>query len=324
MHGREKNGMIADERTGGTSSACASGNPPVVSSTPSFKSNDEILSELASKGYIGTDAPESAFVLEHVTYQHLIPYLKALDTISGYRDPSLKLAHDLLTFDRRMQVVLLKYIGVFEAQFRAQYLVNMASRHGAHAIYDESLFLREERYAESLAYYKSEVEKRIRRDSKMRAAYESGGGMIPLWIGVECMTLGTLSSLYSNTADREVTDAVAASFGASKSELVSWTKTITATRNICAHFEPLFVRKQLPAQPKRIDGIMCNRRLPIYVVILLGHLLRKTIDTTDPNLNYRKRIELDAGMEINAFFTYFGPIQIPSIPFNWKSLLHLI
>lgn len=65
-----------------------------------------------------------------------MPYIKALDAIDGYQDPSIKLAHDLLTFDRRMQVVLLKYIGVFEAQFRAQHLVNMASRHGAHAIRD--------------------------------------------------------------------------------------------------------------------------------------------------------------------------------------------
>lgn len=319
--------MITSERTGGTSSACASGNPPVVSfseQAPEFKSNSEILSDLAASGYTGTDAPESRYVLEHVTYQHLMPYLKALDAIEGYEDPSLKLAHDLLTFDRRMQVVLLKYIGVFEAQFRAQYLISMASRHGAYAVYDKELFLRDERHAESISYYQSEVEKRIRRDSNMRGAYESGGGMLPLWMGVECMTLGTLSSLYSNTADRNVTDAVAESFGASKAELVSWTKTITATRNICAHFEPLFVRKQLPAQPKKIEGVMCHRRLPIYVVLILAHLLRKTIDTTDPNLNYRKRIELDAGMEINAFFTYFGPIQIPSIPFNWKSLLNVI
>ena len=318
--------MVANERTGGTSSECASGNPPVVFSSsekPAFKSNDEILSELSEKGYIGTDAPESRYVLEHVSYQHLMPYLKALDSIEGYTDPSLKLAHDLLTFDRRMQVILLKYIGVFEAQFRAQYLINLAGNHGAYALYDPDLFLRRERYDESMGYYRGEVDKRIRRDSKMRAAHDDGLGKLPLWMGVECMTLGTLSSLYSNTSDRAVTDAVAKSFGASKSELVSWTKTITATRNICAHFEPLFVRKQLPAQPKKIDGVMCHRRLPMYSVLLLAHLLRKTIDTTDPNLNYRKRIEVDVGREINAFFTYFGPIPIPSIPFNWKSLLHI-
>lgn len=315
--------MMECERTGGTSSACASGNPPVVFSPPLFKSNDEILAELADKGYVGTDAPESRYVLEHVTYQHLMPYIRALDAIDGHPDPSLKLAHDLLTFDRRMQVVLMKYIGVFESQFRAQYLINMASRHGAYALYEEELFLRGERYAESLGYYQSEVEKRIRRDSNMRQAHEVGGGKLPLWMGVECMTLGTLSSLFSNTRDRSVTDAVAESFGASKSELVSWTKTITATRNICAHFEPLFVRKQLPAQPKKIEGVTCPRRMPLFAVLLLAHLLRKTIDTTDPNLNYKRRIEHDAAREINAFFTYFGPFPIASIPFNWKSLLHV-
>lgn len=315
--------MIDLERTGGTSSACASGNPPVVFSPPQFKSNDAILDDLAASGYSGTDAPESRYILERVTYQHLMPYIKALGSIENHVDPSLKLAHDLLTFDRRMQVVLLKYIGVFESQLRAQYLMHMAGKHGAYAIYDSSLFLREDRYAQSLGYYNDEVSKRIRRDSKMRGAYEAGGQRLPLWMGIECMTLGTLSSLFSNTGDREVTDAVAESFGASKAELVSWTKTITATRNICAHFEPLFVRKQLPAQPKKIDGVTCPRRLPLFAVILLAHLLRKTIDTKDPNLNYKRRIETDAAREISAFFRYFGPFPIASIPFNWKSLLHV-
>lgn len=81
--------MITSERTGGTSSVCASGNPPVVSfpsQVPDFKSNSEILSDLAASGYTGTDAPESWYVLEHVTYQHLMPYLKALDAIEGYED----------------------------------------------------------------------------------------------------------------------------------------------------------------------------------------------------------------------------------------------
>ncbi len=114
---------IECERTGSTSSACASGNLPVVSfscDVPSFKTNAQILSELAAKGYAGTDKPESIYVLEHVTYQHLTPYLKALDGMNRHPGPSLKLAHDLLTFDRRMQAMLLKYTGVFEFQLRSQ------------------------------------------------------------------------------------------------------------------------------------------------------------------------------------------------------------
>lgn len=316
---------IECERTGSTSSACASGNLPVVPSLcdiPPFKTNAQILSELAAKGYVGTDKPESLYVLEHVTYQHLTPYLKALNNMSPHPDPSLKLAHDLLTFDRRMQAMLLKYTGVFEFQLRSQYLSHMAESHGAYAIYDAHLFLRANRHTETLGYYEQEVQKRIRRDSNMRQAYEDGHGKLPLWMGVECMTLGTLSSLFSNTRDRTVTDAVAHSFGASKDELVSWTKTITATRNICAHFEPLFVRKQLPAQPKAIRGLQCPRRSPLFAVLLLAHLLRKTIKTYDRNLDYKSRIEHDAAQEIAALLEYFGNVPIPGIPFNWRTLLN--
>ena len=151
---RPQAATIECERTGSTSSACASGNLPVVSfscDVPSFKTNAQILSELAAKGYVGTDKPESIYVLEHVTYQHLTPYLKALDGMNRHPDPSLKLAHDLLAFDRRMQAMLLKYTGVFEFQLRSQYLSHMAERHGAHAIYDATLFLRANRHTETLA-----------------------------------------------------------------------------------------------------------------------------------------------------------------------------
>lgn len=76
--------MIDLERTGGTSSACASGNPPVVSSPPQFKSNDAILDDLAASGYSGTDAPESRYILERVTYQHLMPYMMASHARDGF------------------------------------------------------------------------------------------------------------------------------------------------------------------------------------------------------------------------------------------------
>lgn len=134
--------------------------------------------------------------------------------------------------------------------------------------------------------------------------------------------LSELAAKVSNTRDRTVTDAVAHSFGASKDELVSWTKTITATRNICAHFEPLFVRKQLPAQPKAIRGLQCPRRSPLFAVLLLAHLLRKTIKTYDRNLDYKSRIEHDAAQEIAALLEYFGNVPIPGIPFNWRTLLN--
>ena len=326
---RGETGKIRDESTGGTSSGNASGNPPVEFLSEQgllhFNTNKEIPARLKQHGFDATDDPESEYILEHVSYQHLRPYIKSLFTLTQLEPPNIKIAHDLLTFDRRMQSVLLRYIGIFESQFKAQYLASFAAQHGAYALYAPDLFLRANYYETSLGYYESEVAKRVSRDGAYRRHYKEGDGKLPLWMGLECMTLGTVASFYSNTADRKVTDWVAGSFGVTKSELVSWTKTITSIRNICAHFEPLFVRKQLPAQPKRIKGTTCPRRAPLYSVVLVAHLLRNSIDTSDKNLEYGRSLETEASIEIEYFQRYFnGAIPLPNFPFNWRTHLHSI
>ena len=80
--------MIEIESTGGTSSGYASGNPPVVSS-PRFKSNKEILATLARGGSMQAP-PEALYVLDHVSYQHLLPYIKALDSLPSWEQKTMK------------------------------------------------------------------------------------------------------------------------------------------------------------------------------------------------------------------------------------------
>ena len=248
--------MIGIESTGGTSNGDASGNPPVVFS-PRFKSNKEILATLAGDGFLDAGTPEALYVLDHVNCQHLLPYIKVLDSLPAWEQRTMNMVHNLLTFDRRMQSMLMKCIGIFEAQFRIQYLRTMASEHGPYAVYDGSLFLRPDNHERSFRSYSEEIDKRISRDKPFRTAFDAGRGKLPIWMGLECMTLGTLSVLFSNTADEFVTDAVAESFRCTKAELTNWTKSITSVRNICAHFEPLLIRVQLPSRAKGIIGNTC-------------------------------------------------------------------
>lgn len=75
------------ERTGGTSSGDASGNPPVVSS-PAFKTNRQILDELLSDGFRDAATPEASHILEHVRrdgVQISVPTSKKEVPIGTYR-----------------------------------------------------------------------------------------------------------------------------------------------------------------------------------------------------------------------------------------------
>lgn len=81
------------ESTGSTSNGGASGNPPVVSS-PRFKSNKEILATLAREGFLDAGTPpEALYVLDHVSYQRLLPYIKVLDSLPSWEQRAMKGFH---------------------------------------------------------------------------------------------------------------------------------------------------------------------------------------------------------------------------------------
>lgn len=289
---------------------------------PEFLDNEMVLAALYESGFQDAVQPEAAYLLEHISYQHMLPYLRVAKQF-GAGGAGMKRAHDLLTFDRLLRATTFRYLGIIEAQMRAQYASAMAERHGSLSIYDPSLFLRQERYQRSRESYDAEIEKKKSRNRRIREVSEENGGMVPIWYGVESMTMGTLFNLYSNTADNVVTSSVAESFGAKKDELANWSKTLTEVRNICAHFEPLYIRRQLPSVPRRIRGFdACPRRAPLYAAVLIAHLLRGSIDTYDSSLIYGDKFKEEMRALIAEFEDFVdGPVPIPGFPFNWKTIL---
>lgn len=142
----------------------------------------------------------------------------------------------------------------------------MSYARGKLCLYDENLFLRKGNHSVSLSHYASEVERKARKgDFAVKRALSENNGRCPIDLGTECMSLGTLSMLYSNTADREVANGVAESFGCVKAELASWLRTIGDARNTFAHFDSYLVRNQIPSTPlaiKHIGTNQCYDRLP--------------------------------------------------------------
>lgn len=322
-------GNITSARAEGTSpdQCCrCSGNPSAIivsGEAPHFKTNDEILRDLADEGFVDADTDGSRYILERVSYQHLRPYLNVTMRMSPDWGHSVKTAHDALTFDRDFKASILKHIGVFEGQMRARYGHLIAEAHGPFPIYDEGVFLNADNHAKTLDSFCEEVSRRATRERGLAEELRSNGGRLPIWRAVECMTLGTLCHFYANTRDNSVTGAVAESFGASKSELVNWSKTITQVRNICAHFEPYIIRREIPSTPMRIRGCECPRRTPLFIVVLLAKLLgAHTAEPRNRGLDYGLRVRLDSRAIIGDFESFFGgAIPIPGFPLNWRTLL---
>lgn len=113
---------------------------------------DNDIEHLEKRGF-DCSSPEARYVVERVTMHRLDAYTtiawgNARDTtfrdrkLIHHGDPELKEAHDLITYDRRVQSVILKYTGIIESQFRARYSRAMSALHGELALYDPSQFRR--------------------------------------------------------------------------------------------------------------------------------------------------------------------------------------
>lgn len=309
-------------RAGGTSGRKPSGNPPAIS-----LSVDNDIEHLEKRGF-DCSSPEARYVVERVTMHRLDAYTtiawgNARDTtfrdgeLIHHGDPELKEAHDLITYDRRVQSVILKYTGIIESQFRARYSRAMSALHGELALYDPSQFRRRDFWESAMRDAAREIGRQTKRSRSVRRAVEGGEGKVPIGLAVEYMTLGTLSKLYNNTIDRDVTGWVAGGMNASTHELRGWLRTIADVRNVCAHFNPYVVLRQIPTTPLPVMGCEFDNRSPFYIFPLMETILgsKEAKRMNDRNLDYASRMLEDVTRETLEFARlYLGTVIDLNVP----------
>ena len=265
-------------------------------------------------GFDDANTPQASYFIGRAGYSHARPYAKA------YARKGLGLAtvEKAIRFDRELQAILLKHIGLFEVQFRAQYSRLLADAAGPFAHRDPSQFRNAAQYAKSMERYVDEANRRMRqRDGHARAMVEEYGDL-PVWDAVEAMTMGTLSMLYKNTRSKAVRFGVADSFGVRYEELASWMGTISFVRNRCAHFGRL-AGTNLVIAPKAIDGVSLSTSHPLYAVLILERLLSSKVEFPgDLPLMY----SIGLAAEINDLAAeYEGPVTRAYLPPNWQRLI---
>ena len=193
----------------------------------------------------------------------------------------------------------------------------MAALHGDMALYDGSLFRRTDHWERAMADVTREIGRRTKRGQTTRQTSEEGDKKTAVGIAVEYMTLGTLSKLYNNTRDRNVTEWVADGMNASTNELRSWLRTIADVRNVRAHLNPYILLRQIPSTPLPIIGCELDNRNPFYIFPLIDVLLgsKETSSMKDRNLDYSARMLADMAAETTGFVRlYIGTAFALKVP----------
>lgn len=282
--------MMCSDRAGDTSQRC--GNSPaflfsnefsVPDPSPSVLTFPELGQRLVDSGFSG-DPDVAAFLTERIGYTTLRQYCSLIEK-SGNLQRDLSALHALVDFDRELRTLFMKWIGIFESQFRSRYANAMALEYGPFAHRDVSHFKNREYFDEFLEVYSREFGYKLEAGNEsVRAAFESDGDL-PIWRAVEILPFGALSKMYRNTASKAVRFQVADAFRVKYGMLSSWLRTLSEIRNRCAHFSPL-VCKPLVARPKRIPGIDADNGGIFYVALLLIQLTQTDALHDDVRTNY--------------------------------------
>ena len=312
---------ISRERARGTSSGNASGNPLAIIFFPD--SYSEYIESLERMGFSDARSAEALYIALGMSLYHFTPYLKLVASVRSGDSRTVKAAHDAATFDRRMQSVLFKYVGIVETQMRAQYSHYLGHVRGEFAHYDPSEFNRGDKYKTSFENFEKELRTAYRKNTRLKKTVEDNGGMLPIEASVEHMTLGTLSKFYSNTKCSDVTAPVAASFRCTRTELSSWLMTVTKVRNICAHFEQLMTKAQIPSPPLKIRGVEYENNKPLYSACVIARLLSgRSARFEDKNLAYAYRLIMDLRSVINGYREAYPDVaDAMGVRNDWQSAL---
>ena len=210
--------------------------------------DEQILNLQVNHGLVITDCAKAKEILKTVNYYRLSAYgIDLLDkTTDRYREgTSLEQIYSLYQFDSRLRNIISPVIEYVEIKLRSHIAYHLALKYGAECYRDRSYF---HPWASGVTgkdmfdAFNEHVDAEIKKQSKKPMVVhhmQKYEGPFPIWVVVELLSLGTLSTLYS-LMKREDQKAIAQDFKTGFVYVKSWFAALVEIRNICAHYGKLY------------------------------------------------------------------------------------
>lgn len=110
----------------------------------------------------------------------------------------------------------------------------------------------------------SDISRQLSKNNSMISHYMLEYGYVPLWVLVNTLTLGTISTFYSYLTQKDQND-IGRHFMLKPEEMNSFLQVLTIYRNACAHDERLYNLKALrrSMKPNSISTLPIHKRMNI-------------------------------------------------------------
>ena len=262
---------------------------------------------LKSRGLQITDETQAEASLQNIGYYRLsgysYPFLNSTNREEFKQGTTLDQILRVYEFDRHLRLIVTDAVERIEIGIRTRIINATSLNWDPHWYLDTSKF--HHRFNHHAFIQKAEKGVGIRYDRTTRARilprthsetfiehYYTNDGtpdLPPIWMTMELLTLGTLSTLYKGIGDAALKARIAGEFNVTAKVLASWLHSLAHIRNICAHHGRLWNRvfSMTPLIPSRLQTIVQNaNRFEGHTVVLVSLL-----DAMNHGNHWRQRLK---------------------------------
>lgn len=305
--------------------------------TKDFKTYDQQIKKLQSRGLIFNDIEEARKILKFGNYYKLINGYNDLFLDSNSQNEKYKEnlhfseIYSLFKFDEELRFIFFKRILSIENQIKAIIAYEFSKVHPGKSylstncynpVYDKShelikMIINLKNIVTPNPHNKQSLDNRIKH-------YNTKYGFVPLWVLINLITFGNSSYFFKFMKPKEQNE-VARSFLIKPNNFNNYLKMLTIVRNICAHNERLFsikFRTQISSSlfdSKFQKSQSINNRNDLFSLLII---LKKLIINPEEFEKMKNEIK----KEINNLSESFISIKIDDVlnemgfPNNWFEL----
>ncbi|QQY78427.1 Abi family protein [Mycoplasma mycoides subsp. capri] len=180
-----------------------------------FKTFEEQIEILKSRGLIIKDEQKAIEILKQENYYNIVNGYKDLflrNTLNDKEDVFVENTtfdelYSLFLFDRELRSILLKYILIFERDFKTTIAYNFSKKYNKDNRIDSYLYPENYRdnYVEVLNFISSINNIIVSKSEKSNYIrhYTENYGHIPLWVAVNIMSFGNMSFMFKILKDED-------------------------------------------------------------------------------------------------------------------------
>ena len=284
---------------------------------------DEQIRKLKDDHHLSISDDKSAEeILKKVNYYRLSGYgigLKEINNKELYKDHiTIEHLFKLYCFDSQFKNNLMRIIEQIEIEFRTQIAYHLSIKYGADVLmHDENFVNRTNKEGQTIyCVINSNLEKEIDRQRNkpfVKHHIEKYNHKFPIWVSVELMSFGILSSLFSilKYEDQKV---ISNYYNTSPEYLKNWILCLVEVRNICAHYTRLYNMplKENPRLYKEYIQYVArqNKVFPILLII------KRMLNSNEQWISLLKDLK-KTFVKYNGFFNF----SFMGFPNNWEDIL---